>query len=188
MDLDLDEICIEESLLQALERSLTQLEMAFEPRQEGPMVYDLGPSTVTLSLELFDRLVDRCIVDRTNKPNKYTLLSSEDMDLHRMGLLVIKEENNGIYHNRGWVYDVDLGSSTTSAATHNVSITHLGRVILKLAGTMAIFESLIRQGFFAVLEALLPITSIEWLPELLSHKTLRVRKLATARLAQLEEE
>jgi len=180
VDLDLDEICIKESLLQGLERSFTQLEMAFEPRPEEPMVYDLGISTVTLSLELFDRLVDRCIVDRTNRPNKYTLLSSEDMDLYQMGLLVIKEENNGIYYH--------MGSPVTSAVTHDVSITHTGRAILKLAGTMSIFESLIRQGFFSVLEALLPIISIELLPELLSHTVLRVRKLAVARLAQLEEE
>lgn len=179
LGLDLDDICIEESLLQALERSFTQLEMAFEPRPDGPMVYDLGVSTVTLSLESFDRLVARCIVDRVRKPTTNTFLSSEDTDLYRMGLLVIKEENNGIYY--------FMGSPTTAAATHNVSITHLGRVILKLAGTMSILDSLIRQCHFSVLEALLQIVDPEWLPELLSHKAPWVRKLATARLAQLEE-
>ena len=81
-----------------------------------------------------------------------------------------------------------MGNPTTSAATYDVSITYTGRVILKLAGTMAIIESIIRQGLFSVLEAIMPMLSREWLPELLAHKTPRVRDLATERLSQLEEE
>lgn len=178
--LDLDAIHIEGSLLQALEKSFTQLEIAFLPRSDDPMVFDLGITTLTLEPKLFGRLVSRCIVDRKNDPSANNLLSTEDMDLYRLGLIEIKDRNDGVYY--------FMGSPTTTATTHDVLITHTGRVILKLAGTMAIIESLIRQGLFSVLEAIMPILSREWLPELLAHKTPRVRKLAAERLAQLEEE
>lgn len=182
LDFDLDAIYIEESLLQALERSFTQLEMAFLPHPEEPMVFDLGISTLTLSLDLFDRLTDRCIVQRKNIENfsTNTFLSSADMKLYQLGLIEIKERDTGI--------DYSMGTVTTSTATYDISITHTGRVVLKLAGTMAIIDSFIRQGLFSVLGALLSIVDRALLPELLAHKAPRVRELATERLAQLEEE
>lgn len=180
MDLDLDEIHIEESLLQALERSFTQLEMAFLPCPTEPMVFDLGISTLTLSFDLFDRLTDRCIVDRKNDPGANTFLSSLDMKLYQLGLIEIKERYTGI--------DYFMSNVTTSTAIHDISITHTGRVVLKLAGTMAIIDSFIRQGLFSVLGALLNIVDRALLPELLAHKARRVRELAAERLAQLEEE
>lgn len=178
LGLDLDEVYIEESLLQGLERSFTQLEMAFMPRLSEPMVFDLGISTLTLLPKLFDRLVDRCIVSRRGNPSADTFLSPEDMDLCQMGLLMIKDTSSVHYC---------MGSPTTTAATHDVSITHAGRVVLKLAGTMVIFESLIRQGLFSALEAVLRVVDREWLPELLAHEIPRVRDMAAGRLAQLEE-
>lgn len=185
--LDLNEIHIEDSLLQAMERSFTQLEMALKPRPEEPMVFDLGISTLTLKPELFDRLVDRCIVSREDNPGANTFLSPEDTDLQRMGLLEIKNRNEWL-HSIYYHTDSPTNSPTTSTAIRDVSITHTGRVVLKLAGTMPILESVIRQGLFSVLEALLNMIDIEWLPELLSHKAPRVRKLASERLTQLEEE
>lgn len=185
LGLDLNEIHIEDSLLQAMERSFTQLEMALKPRPEEPMVFDLGISTLTLKPELFDRLVDRCIVNRKDNPSVNTFLSPEDTDLQRMGLLEIKNRNERLH---SIYYHMDSPITSTSTAIRDVSITHTGRVVLKLAGTMPILESVIRQGLFSVLAALLNMIDIEWLPELLSHKTPRVRKLASERLTQLEEE
>ena len=180
--LDLDKLHIEGSLLQALEQTFAQLEIAFQPRDDNPMVFDLGIAKTTLDPKSFDRLVSRCIVDRKNDPSGNTLLSSEDMDLYRLGLIEIKDKNEGVY------YFMGSPTTSTSTSTHDVLITHTGRVILKLAGTMAIIESLIRQGLFSVLEAIMPMLSREWLPELLAHKIPRVRKLAAERLSQLEEE
>lgn len=182
LDFDLDAVYIKESLLQALERSFTQLETAFLPHPEEPMVFDLGISTLTLLPDLFDRLVDRCIVNRKDIEDfsTNTFLSSADMKLYHLGLIEIKERSTGI--------DYSMGTVTTSTAIHDISITHTGRVVLKLAGTMVIIESVIRQGLFSVLGALLKIVDRALLPELLAHKAPRVRDLATERLAQLEEE
>jgi len=178
--LDLDEMQIEATLLQLLEGGLAQLEMAFLPRSTDPMVFDLGIYTLTLTSELFDRLVDRCLLYRKDDPGATTFLSSQDMELYRLGLLEIKDKGSGVYY--------FMGSPTTTTTTHDVLITHTGRVILKLAGVMCIIESFIRQGRFSLLEALLPSIDREWLPELLAHGTSRVRDIAIARLAQLEEE
>lgn len=182
LDFDLDDVYIEETLLQALERSFTQLEMALLPHPEEPMVFDLGISTLALSPSLFDRLVDRCIVNRKDIEDfsTNTFLSPADMELYHLGLIEIKERNTDLVY--------FMGNVTTSTAVHDISITHTGRVILKLAGTMAIIESVIRQGLFSVLGALLKIVDRALLPELLAHKAPRVRELATNRLDQLAEE
>jgi len=178
--LDFDAIHIEEPLLQALEEAFTQLELAFQPSDDNPLAFDLGIGKITLDPKSFDHLVNRCIVNRKNNLGPSTSLNAEDHGLANLGLIEIKDKNDGVYY--------FMGNPTTSAATYDVSITHTGRVILKLAGTMAIIESIIRQGLFSVLEAIMPMLSKEWLPELLAHKTPRVRDLATERLSQLEEE
>lgn len=177
---NLDAIHIEESLLQALEDTFTQLELAFQPRDDNPLIFDLGISRITLDPKSFDRLVNRCIVDRKDNSSASTFVSSEDTDLFRLGLISIKDKDDGVYY--------FMDSPTTSATTYDVSITHTGRVILKLAGTMAIIESVIRQGLFSVLEAIVPMLSREWLPALLAHENTRVRDLAAECLSQLEEE
>lgn len=179
MDLDLDEMQIEATLLQLLEGSLAQLEMAFLPRSTDPMAFDLGISTLTLTPDLFDRLVERGITLPPSDPSASST-SALDMALCQLGLLEIKDRNSGVSY--------FMGSPTTTATTYDVSITHVGRVILKLAGVMGVIESFIRQGRFSLLEVLLSRIDREWLPELLAHGTSRVREIAIARLAQLEEE
>ncbi len=176
--LDRDAIHIEEALLQALDKSFTQLELAFHPRDDNPLAFDLGISKITLDPILFDRLVNLCIGSRNSLGA--STLSSADMDLYQLGLIEIKDKSNGVYY--------FMDSPATSASEQEISIAHTGKVILKLAGTMTIIESLIRQGLFSILEAIMPILAVEWLPELLAHETPRVRNLAADRLVQLEEE
>ena len=89
--LDLDAIHIEESLLQALEQTFTQLELAFQPRDDNPMAFDLGIAKITLDPKLFDRLVNRCIIDRKDNSSASAFISSEDTDLFRLGLISIKD-------------------------------------------------------------------------------------------------
>jgi len=180
MDLDLDEMQIDVTLLQLLEGGLAQLEMAFLPCSTDPMVFDLGICTLMLTPELFDRLVDRCLLYRKDDPGANTFLSSQDMELYQLGLLEIKDKSSEICY--------FMGSPTTTTTTHDVLITSTGRVILKLAGVMGVIGSFVRHGRFSLLEALLSRIDREWLPELLAHGTSRVREIALARLAQLEEE
>jgi len=178
--MDLDEMQIEATLLQLLEGGLAQLEMSFLPRSTDPMVFDLGIRTLTLTPELFDRLVDRCLLYCKNDPGANTFLSVQDVELCRLGLLEIKDKSSGVYY--------FMGSPTTTTTTHDVLLTNRGRVIFKLAGVMCVIDSFIRRGRFSLLEVLLSRIDKEWLPELLSHGTLCVRKIALARLAQLEED
>lgn len=178
LDVDLDKLQVEVTLLQYLQ-DFVQLETPPPSCSTDPMVFDLGISTLTLTPGLFDRLVTRGIIRPTNDPSA-NIANDSDEELSRLGLLGIKVRDTGVDH--------FMGNPTTSVATYDVSITYVGRVVLTLAGVMAIIESFIRQGLFFALEVLLSLVSREVLPELLAHGTLRVRELALERLAQVEEE
>lgn len=184
-DLDLDELLAgvapgdlrEDSLKMAMD-SLREPSAKDPLRSAESMIFDLGIRTLTLSSDLFDRLVVRHVY----KPTTGALgLTSQDQQLYGLGLVEIVDKYGDTYYLTG-------EPQTTTMTSCEVLLTNLGLVVLKLAGPAAIANSLIRQSFFISLEKLMKQFKREWLSEFLSHETLRVRTLATKRLDQLDKE
>lgn len=144
-----------------------------------PIVFDLGISKLALSPSLFDRLVARWAAG--SGALVATQLSPPDNRLYNLGLIEIRDNSGDTYYRMG-------EPTTTTAMCHNVSLAHLGMVVLKLAYPAVLLDSLIRQRFFAVVENIMMQLKRKWLPEFLSHNVLLVRQIAARRLDQLDKE